>query len=49
MGDEICGAHAGLAFATMVSKPSCLPPVARLGGAGNRLRPPKGDYIGTAA
>jgi hypothetical protein len=49
MGDEICGAHAGLAFTTLVAEPCRLPPVARLGGTGNQLEPPQDNHIGAAA
>jgi len=49
MGDDTPAGVRGLDFAAMVSKPSCMPPVAELGGEVNTVEPPKGDYVGTAA
>jgi crotonobetainyl-CoA:carnitine CoA-transferase CaiB-like acyl-CoA transferase len=50
MGDYIpAGVRGALDIAIMVREPSCLPPVADLGGEVNKVEPPKGDYIRTAA
>jgi hypothetical protein len=49
MGDRDYRPRAGLHFTTMVSKPPRVAPEADQGGEVNHFKPPKGDYIGTAA
>ncbi|HKF29704.1 MAG TPA: hypothetical protein VKB29_10755 [Candidatus Binataceae bacterium] len=49
MGDETTTRVRGSDFTTMVSELLRVAPEADLGGEVNQLKPPSGDYVGTAA